>query len=170
MRQPCGPVARPNARVLPAILRQDYDAFSADIGEKFDIWADVRKVLRDLPDRAEAEAREHEIDRNLQTAGHNDMDARRVDMDRDGVAADVIYHSSQNGQPIPFIEGGSLFFNPTGSDLEKRRPGSTSTTIGWQMPARRRRSAIPASSISRHGTSMHASGKWNGRAGSASER
>jgi len=118
-----GPSLAQMREYCPAILRQDYDAFSADIGEKFDIWADVRKVLRDLPDRAEAEAREHEIDRNLQTAGHNDMDARRVDMDRDGVAADVIYHSSQNGQPIPFIEGGSLFFNPTGSDLEKAAAG-----------------------------------------------
>lgn len=95
-----------------------YDAFAAAQDDKFDIWGDVRASIRELDDPLEAAKREEMIDRNLGTDGHTDMDARRADMDADGIAADVIYHSSQNGQPIPFIPGGSLWFNPTGGDLE----------------------------------------------------
>ncbi len=40
--------------------------------------------------------------RNTATPGHHDGAARRADMDLDGVAAEVIFHGSQNGQPIPF--------------------------------------------------------------------
>ena len=40
---------------------------------------------------------------NLQTAGHHDVHARIRDMDRDGVAAEVIYHFSTNGEPFPFV-------------------------------------------------------------------
>jgi predicted TIM-barrel fold metal-dependent hydrolase len=56
--------------------------------------------------------REQEFDRTLQTAGHYDMDARHDDMDAEGIAADVIFHSSQNNEPIPFIRGGSAFYEP----------------------------------------------------------
>ena len=52
------------------------------------------------------------------------MDARRRDIDTDSVAADVIYHSSQNGQPIPLIPGGSLWFDPTTGDLERAAVGT----------------------------------------------
>ena len=40
--------------------------------------------------------------RNFQTDGHHDIHARLRDMDYDGVAAEVIFHGSQNGQPFPF--------------------------------------------------------------------
>jgi predicted TIM-barrel fold metal-dependent hydrolase len=40
--------------------------------------------------------------RNMFISGHHDMDARRADLDFDGVAAEVIFHGSQNGEPIPF--------------------------------------------------------------------
>lgn len=40
--------------------------------------------------------------RNFMTAGHHDVHARLRDMDYDGVAAEVIFHGSQNGQPFPF--------------------------------------------------------------------
>src|SRR6266540_521330 len=40
--------------------------------------------------------------RNFQTDGHHDIHARLRDMDYDGVAAGVIFHGSQNGQPFPF--------------------------------------------------------------------
>ena len=39
---------------------------------------------------------------NIRIAGHYDHDARVADYDRDGVAAGVIFHGSQNGEPIPF--------------------------------------------------------------------
>lgn len=40
--------------------------------------------------------------RNLKTKGHFDIHARLRDLDNDGVAAQVIFHDSQNGQPLPF--------------------------------------------------------------------
>jgi predicted TIM-barrel fold metal-dependent hydrolase len=40
---------------------------------------------------------------NSRTAGHHDVHARLRDMDRDGIAAEVIFHGSQNGEPIPFV-------------------------------------------------------------------
>ncbi len=39
---------------------------------------------------------------NLDSIGHHDMNARLKEMDADGVAAEVIFHNSQNGQPMPF--------------------------------------------------------------------
>ncbi len=39
---------------------------------------------------------------NLKTAGHYDMDARFVDLDRDGIAAELLFHGSLNEEPIPF--------------------------------------------------------------------
>jgi predicted TIM-barrel fold metal-dependent hydrolase len=40
--------------------------------------------------------------RNLETEGHFDIHARLRDLSNDGVAAQVIFHDSQNGQPLPF--------------------------------------------------------------------
>jgi predicted TIM-barrel fold metal-dependent hydrolase len=40
--------------------------------------------------------------RNQWAAGHHDPQARRRDMDAEGIAAEVIFHGSQNDQPIPF--------------------------------------------------------------------
>jgi predicted TIM-barrel fold metal-dependent hydrolase len=39
---------------------------------------------------------------NLETPGHYDMHARLRDLNNDGVAAEVMFHDSQNGEPIPF--------------------------------------------------------------------
>jgi predicted TIM-barrel fold metal-dependent hydrolase len=57
------------------------------------------------------------------TEGHHDMAQRIRDMDRDGIAAEVIYHGSQNGQCFPFINpaGGTfnaMIFSPIGSAHE----------------------------------------------------
>ena len=43
---------------------------------------------------------------NLQTEGHYDSRARLADYDYDGVAAGVIFHASENFEPMPF---GGLF-------------------------------------------------------------
>jgi predicted TIM-barrel fold metal-dependent hydrolase len=43
---------------------------------------------------------------NLKTRGHDEPDARLADMDRDGVAAEIIFHGSFNGEPIPFQDSG----------------------------------------------------------------
>ncbi|HVX22627.1 MAG TPA: amidohydrolase family protein [Acidimicrobiales bacterium] len=47
-------------------------------------------------------------DRVNQVAGGWDPDARRRDMDADGIAAEVIFHGLQNGQPLPLV-GDGLF-------------------------------------------------------------
>lgn len=39
---------------------------------------------------------------NLKTPGHFDVHARLADLDSDGIAAEVMFHDSQNGEPIPF--------------------------------------------------------------------
>jgi predicted TIM-barrel fold metal-dependent hydrolase len=57
------------------------------------------------------------------TAGHHDVHARLKDMDRDGVAGEIIYHGSQNGHPFPFLDPSGGTFNaqwwtPTGSARE----------------------------------------------------
>ena len=119
-----GPTLEQMRPYCPKDALEDFDGFTADQGPAFDIWADIRPSIDALPDREEALMRERMLDRNLGTAGHTDMDARRADMDADGIVADVIYHSSQNGQPIPFIHGGSLWFNPTGGDLERAALGT----------------------------------------------
>lgn len=119
-----GPTLPQMRPYCPSELLDEYDAFTRDMGPRFDIWADTRARLAELEDREFAAAMEHEIDRNLQTAGHHDVNVRLADMDGEGIAADVIYHSSQNGQPIPFIVGGSLFFNPTGKDLHLAAAGT----------------------------------------------
>jgi len=41
---------------------------------------------------------------NMQTAGHKEVEARLRDMDVDGVAAEVIFHGSQNGEVMPFAD------------------------------------------------------------------
>jgi predicted TIM-barrel fold metal-dependent hydrolase len=53
--------------------------------------------------------------RNQLTAGHHDPVARRRDLDFDGVAAEVIFHGSQNNQPIPFQ--GSMLGAPDDPEL-----------------------------------------------------
>jgi predicted TIM-barrel fold metal-dependent hydrolase len=40
---------------------------------------------------------------NRLTPGHHDMHTRLRDMDGDGLACEMIFHGSQNGEPIPFI-------------------------------------------------------------------
>jgi len=50
---------------------------------------------------------------NLQTPGHHDMHARLRDLDNDGVSAEVMFHDSQNGEPIPF-QSDTLLMRGTG--------------------------------------------------------
>ena len=61
------------------------------------------------PNRSRGRYLEREVDddpnspwRNIRTAGHHDPVARRADLDHEGVAAEVIFHGSQNDQPVPF--------------------------------------------------------------------
>jgi len=53
--------------------------------------------------------------RNRHVAGHHDPAARRADLDAEGVAAEVMFHGSQNDQPIPFQT--SMLGPPSDPDL-----------------------------------------------------
>jgi len=74
---------------------------------------------------------------NLQTHGHYDMRARLADLDGDGVAAEVMFHDSQNGEPIPFQTDTLLMRN---ADILRTSisfaRASTFTTSGWRTCAR----------------------------------
>jgi predicted TIM-barrel fold metal-dependent hydrolase len=57
------------------------------------------------------------------TAGHYDAQERVKDMDRDGVAAEVVFHGSQNGHSFPFLDPtlgtfNALHFSPNKSPHE----------------------------------------------------
>jgi len=43
------------------------------------------------------------------TPGHHDVYERLRQLDRDGVAGEVVFHGSQNGQPIPFLPSVASF-------------------------------------------------------------
>lgn len=56
------------------------------------------------------------------TPGHYDVHERLRQLDADGVAAEVIFHGSQNGQPIPFLSvPGSFSLAPSGNDSQHDR-------------------------------------------------
>jgi predicted TIM-barrel fold metal-dependent hydrolase len=77
----------------------------------------------------EAEARVDRSRRNLLTAGHYDLETRISDMDRDGVAAEVIFHGSANEHGLPFLYGTSaLIHNPVGTQHELELLG-----VGYHM-------------------------------------
>lgn len=86
----------------------DLDAF-----DEFAVSVQAHRedVYRRMPTRSNAQ-----FSRNRKTAGHYDPAARRRDMDYDGVAAEIIFHGSQNEEPIPF---GTfvVFLPPTSDDL-----------------------------------------------------
>lgn len=82
--------------------------------EEFDRFVQAERAIRSGPSQqlgfVEAAAQQ----RNLTTPGHHDPDARLRDLDYDGVAAEVLFHGSQNGETIPFMSLGSL---PSGNPL-----------------------------------------------------
>ncbi len=73
----------------PGPLLDRFDAYVADAG---------RSRGRYVPQPADAGSRW----RNRGTAGHHDPAARRRDLDFEGIAAEVVFHGSQNDEPIPF--------------------------------------------------------------------
>ena len=70
--------------------------------------------------RTQRPAAARQSDANARTAGHHDMNARLRDMDSDGIAAAVIFHGSQNGEPIPWESNVALIRgdDPTQEELE----------------------------------------------------
>jgi predicted TIM-barrel fold metal-dependent hydrolase len=88
-------------RYCPSEHLDDFDAFAAGF-VKPEGGTHVHVDVDDYP-YPEAADRAIRAAENAAIAGHHDMRARLDDMDRDGIAAEVIYHTSQNGEPFPFI-------------------------------------------------------------------
>lgn len=84
----------------PAELLDDFDAYAGVLAEK-------KAAAAAAKGRVAFGGKEMGGDwgvrvDNLQTPGHFDMHARLHDLDSDGVAAEVVFHDSQNGEPVPF--------------------------------------------------------------------
>lgn len=62
--------------------------------------------------------------KNRKAEGHHDVHARLRDMDFDGVASEVIFHGSQNDEPVPFTTLG----DPSSPFLFKNLPPEDPTT------------------------------------------
>jgi predicted TIM-barrel fold metal-dependent hydrolase len=82
----------------------------------------VAGTLRPTVDVAEARVLAEQSERIRNAAGGHDIHARIREMDRDGVAAEVIYHGTQDGNPVPFVGAGG-FAAVTGNELQRSYEG-----------------------------------------------
>jgi len=69
----------------PKQYLDEFDAFTAHVNGP------------DSPSRA--------VEDLIPTKGHYDIATRLEDLNQDGTAAEVLFHGSQNGQPVPFKPG-----------------------------------------------------------------
>jgi predicted TIM-barrel fold metal-dependent hydrolase len=78
----------------PSAHLDAFDAFASTLGDD--------PLGTTLADRLEEPEIAH-YRWNQHAPGHYDVASRLKDMDRDGVACEVVFHLSTNGQPLPFI-------------------------------------------------------------------
>ena len=81
----------------PPELRDDFEGFAARVGKIVEAFDEARRLFDAVPAMVT-------LNKNLETEGHHDPAARARDLDFDGVAAEVIFHGSENHEPIPFVE------------------------------------------------------------------
>jgi predicted TIM-barrel fold metal-dependent hydrolase len=79
------------------------------------------------PNAPEGRRLSEAMERNGRTAGHTDIHQYLKDMDADGVAAEVFFHGSQNGEGIPFL--GLLALSPNHADT----PNLEQYALGMHM-------------------------------------
>jgi len=84
----------------PAGLHDQFDAYAGDLQAKREAAAAARQRVS-FGGKEMGEDWGVRLD-NLQTPGHYDIHERMRDLDADGIAAEVMFHDSQNGEPIPF--------------------------------------------------------------------
>ena len=130
-----GPLMSQLRDYCPQQYLDDFDAFGAQMQAQGDPTGagELREAMAHLS-LEEKEALLAQFDdpngpvaqymRNRRTPGHHDMNVRLDDMDRDGLACEIIFHGSQNGEPIPFVvphdlpAGLTTPFSFEGLDLE----------------------------------------------------
>lgn len=84
----------------PKDLLDDFDAYAGELTAKREAAAAAKKKVSFGGTNPGADWGVRMA--NLQAPGHYDIRARIADLDADGVAAEVMFHDSQNGEPIPF--------------------------------------------------------------------
>ena len=123
-----GPRAKDDLRpYCPKHLLEDYDAWLEDLIEagKAGSYDNRHANNQDRLDRLEMNA----------VPGHYDMNARIADMNRDGVAGSVIFHGSQNLEPLPFLDSvGTRFFRTGGpKELQIEAESLAKVKVGLRM-------------------------------------
>ncbi|MBN9112192.1 MAG: amidohydrolase [Pseudonocardia sp.] len=88
-------------------LFDEFDAFAAKIGP---IPTDPDEIVAAMRKRGVGRELTAAMAWNQRSEGHYDPAARVRDMDADGVAAEVLFHGSQNFVPLPF-DADNLFGN-----------------------------------------------------------
>ena len=73
-----------------------------DYVAEFDAYSAVQRELYPEMYEDDGTGRLVRRARNRLTEGHHDVHARLRDMDFDGIASEVIFHGSQNDEPVPF--------------------------------------------------------------------
>ena len=127
----------------PAELLDDFDGYAGELQQRREAAAAAKERVAFAGKQMGADWGVR-VD-NLQTAGHFDMHARLRDLDADGVAAEVVFHDSQNGEPVPFQSDTLLMRSANPCRISTScAPDSGCTTSGWPTFARSNRSGTSA--------------------------
>ena len=87
----------------PYCPRRYLEAFDADAARQRAHLPAASNTLNDMMDDKMRRMSRLYTHPNLERDGHWDPEARLADMDSDGVASEVIWHFSQNGENLPWI-------------------------------------------------------------------
>jgi len=114
-----GPLLREQLRpYCPSQYLGEFDEFAAQYFQTY-------TALLDNGESDEAELiRKFHRHPNMASKGHYDPDERLNDMDYDGVVAELIWHFSQNGEPMPWLGHGLGTVTPEQFQLAK---------VGYQL-------------------------------------
>jgi predicted TIM-barrel fold metal-dependent hydrolase len=86
----------------PQKYLDDYDAFT----KKHNEYREAMRVVANQIFHEDPDNPSYRATRNIRIPGHYDIEARIKDLNSDGVAGEVIFHGSQNDEPMPFTNLG----------------------------------------------------------------
>jgi predicted TIM-barrel fold metal-dependent hydrolase len=130
-----GPLLSDLRQYCPKKYLEDFDDFAKAIAENDSSRWTIQQgpppqdVILEQPEGMKSPIGWEQAARNQSTSGHHDMHQRIRDMDAEGIAGEVIFHGSQNSQPIPFvvsnvlISGFTFPFTYEGIDRERTAVG-----------------------------------------------
>src|SRR5438105_5395083 len=115
-----GPLLSQLREYCPKKYLEQFDAFASDIevqkqsmgrfAEMDDALAHLTQEQRDelMARLTDENSPIQQMIRNRRTPGHHDMPSRIRDMNSDGLTAEILFHGSQNGEPVPFVAAHDL--------------------------------------------------------------